>query len=83
MFKVDTGADSNLQRGAPEAEQSSVGNSRKDSVWICTITPQDLRSVQGQFPHKNTVVTQQVFVVNDLKTNLLGLPAISALQLAV
>ena len=35
------------------------------------------------FSHKGKTVQQQVFVVDGLKTNLLGLPAISALGLAI
>ena len=36
----------------------------------------------GRFSHKGRVLQQQVFVVDGLKTNLLGLPVITALHLA-
>jgi len=37
---------------------------------------------EGKLVHKNNTATQTVYVVNGLKTNLLGLPAITALNLA-
>ena len=43
---------------------------------------QVLGQFKGTFSHNNIVLQQQVFVVKELKTNLLGLPAITALNLA-
>ena len=37
----------------------------------------------GKFSHNGEAATQRVFVVDGLKTNLLGLPAITALGLAI
>jgi len=41
-----------------------------------------LGSFEGKFTHRDTVATQEVYVIEGLKTNLLGLPAITALHLA-
>jgi tRNA(Met) C34 N-acetyltransferase TmcA len=43
---------------------------------------QVLGQFKGNLTHKSKSVAQQVFVVTGLKTNLLGLPAITALNLA-
>ena len=37
---------------------------------------------EGKFTHRDRVATQVVYVIEGLKTNLLGLPAITALHLA-
>lgn len=42
-----------------------------------------LGSIKGTLAYKGKTTTQDVYVIEGLKTNLLGLPAISALQLAV
>ena len=38
---------------------------------------------QGEFTHKGKQTKQSLYVINTLKKNLLGLPAIQALNLAV
>ena len=50
-------------------------------MWTLRQPLQVVGNFQGSLKHgkKNTV--QQIFVINNLKTNLLGLPAITALNL--
>ena len=44
---------------------------------------QVLGQFEGKLKHKNTTAIQRIYVVKGLKTDLLGLPAITALNLAV
>ena len=56
------------------------------SAGSSTCAPQWLKSTgqfMGKLSSKNTTVTQRVYMIQGLKTNLLGLPAITALGLAV
>ena len=81
-FKLDTGAEvtaisldtyHSLQN--VELEKLLSGPSRKP---LKVIGP-----FQGHFVHRTKQTSQSVFVVEGLKTNLLGLPTITALNLAV
>jgi len=42
-----------------------------------------LETIKGTLAYKGKTTTQDVYVIEGLKTNLLGLPVINALQLAV
>jgi hypothetical protein len=84
-FKVDTGAE--VTAIARETWQM-VGKPALQPPNKQLFGPaQQPLEVLGHFPchlkHKERAVQHQVFVVDRLKTNLLGLPAITALQLAV
>ena len=84
-FKLDTGAEvtaitpdtyhslQNVELSKPEKILSSP--SRKPLKVI--------GQFQGHFVHRTKQTSQSVFVVEGLKTNLLGLPTITALNLAV
>ena len=84
-FKLDTGAEvtaiapdtyhnlQNVELRKPERILS--GPSRKPLKVI--------GQFQGHFVHRTKQTSQAVFVVEGLKTNLLGLPTITALNLAV
>ena len=84
-FKLDTGAEvtaitpdtyhslQNVELSKPEKILS--GPSRKPLKVI--------GQFQGHFVHRTKQTSQSVFVVKGLKTNLLGLPTITALNLAV
>ena len=84
-FKLDTGAEvtaiapdtyNNLQNvELRKPERILSGPSRKPLKVI--------RQFQGHFVHRTKQTSQAVFVVESLKTNLLGLPTITALNLAV
>ena len=85
LFKIDTGAEvtaishkTYLQVGAGELsdpEKILYGPSRQPLPVIGQFS--------GNLVHKGKVSTQTVYVIEGLKTNLLGLPAITALQLLV
>ena len=84
LFKLDTGTEvtaiseiTHQHLGEPQlltAEKRLLGPSRNPL--------QVLGQFKGMFSHNNRVLQQQVFVVKELKTNLLGLPSITALNLA-
>ena len=85
LFKLDTGAEvtaitpetyhnlQNMELRKPERILS--GPSRKPLKVI--------GQFQGHFVHRAKQTSQAVFVVKGLKTNLLGLPTITTLNLAV
>ena len=82
-FKMDTGAEvtaisdkcfqqlEGYQLSKPE--KSLYGPSRRPLPVVGQFT--------GAFAHKAKSTTQKVYVIKDLKTNLLGLPTITALDL--
>ena len=84
-FKLDTGAE------VTAISEEAYRNIRKPHLTAPEKTlygpsRQPLKTLGqfwGNFSHKGKTVQQQVFVVDGLKTNLLGLPAISALGLAI
>ncbi len=82
-FKLDTGAELTV---ISEATHKAVGSPplEKSTKALFGPTRQSLQ-VLGQYTaplkHQDQHSLQTVYVVRDLKTNLLGLPAISALEL--
>ena len=84
LFKLDTGAE--VTAISQETHQH-LGKPplQTPEKLLCGPSRQPLQ-VLGQFlgqpTHKAQVSQQQVFVIKELKTNLLGLPAITALNLA-
>ena len=84
VFKLDTGAE---VTAISELTYQSLGKQTLVSPGKALYGPsrQPLKVVgqfEGRFAHKNKTTVQTVYVVNGLKTNLLGLPAITALNLA-
>ena len=84
-FKMDTGAE---VTAISENTHQHLKEPRLTTASKILYGPSRTKlKVRGMFDatlsHGNTVVKQPVFVVDGLKTNLLGLPAISAMNLAV
>ena len=85
-FKLDTGAEvtavsQETYQKLPNAPQLS---SPQRTLCGPSCKPlQVLGQCQMDFSHKKASSNQQVYVVKELRSNLLGLPAIKALNLAV
>ena len=86
QFKLDTGAEvtaisENAYRTKLQSPQTS------SSTKVLYGPSRELLHYIGQYPgkfsHKGKAATQPVFVVRGLKSSLLGLPAITALRLAI
>ena len=82
-FKLDTGAE--VTAVSEEVYQSlGQGNLQRSSKALygpACQTLEVLGQFTGELKHQEQVTSQTIFVVRGLKTNLLGLPAITALQL--
>ena len=84
-FKLDTGAE------VTEISMEAYKQLRKSQLTmpekiLYGPSRQPLKTTgqfAGKFSHNGEAATQRVFVVHGLKTNLLGLPAIKALGLAI
>ena len=84
LFKLDTGAE--VTAISQETHQH-LGKPplQTPEKLLCGLSRQPLQVLGqflGQLTHKAQVSQQHVFVIKELKTNLLGLPAITALTLA-
>ena len=86
-FKLDTGAEvtavsQETYQKLPNAPQLSP-----PQRTLCGPFCKPLQVLQGQYQmdlsYKKTSTNQQVFIMKEMKSNLLGLPAIKALNLAV
>ena len=83
-FKLDTGAEVTAISGATHQHLGKPKLSHPDKL-LYGPSRQPLKVIgkfKGTFTHKGRQSHQQVYVVTGLKTNLLGLPAITALNLA-
>ena len=83
-FKLDTGAEVTAISGATHQHLGKPKLSHPDK-FLYGPSRQPLKVIgkfKGTFTHKGRQSHQQVYVVIGLKTNLLGLPAITALNLA-
>ena len=83
-FKLDTGAEvtaittkthQHLQQPTLDTPDRILHGPSKQPLEV-------LGQFKGKFTHRGRESQQQVYVVDELKTNLLGLPAITALHLA-
>ena len=83
-FKLDTGAEvTAISKEAYSHLQNSTLNTPDRILYGPSKQPlKVLGQFQGKFTYKGRDSQQQVYVVDGLKTNLLGLPAITALHLA-
>ena len=84
-FKLDTGAEVTAI-STETHKQLQKPRLYRPSMALYGPSRQPLKTVGqfwGDFSHKNKTVKQRVFVVDGLKSNLLGLPAIVALDLAI
>ena len=85
QFKLDTGAEVTAITEQTYESIESLPLS-KPSKTLYGPSRQPLKSLgqfSGKFCHKDRTTMQPVFVVNGLKVNLLGLPAITTMNLAV
>lgn len=83
-FKLDTGAEVTAVSGQTYQQLGKPKLLKSDKI-LYGPSRQPLQVVgqfMGNFSHKGRVVQQPIFVVEGLKNNLLGLPAITALHLA-
>ena len=85
LFKLDTGAE--VRAISREAHQN-LGKppllTPRKTLYGPSRQPLSVKGqFQGHFTHKKQATVQEVFVLEGLKTNLLGLPAIEDLNLAV
>ena len=85
QFKLDTGAEvtaiSEKTHIALQKPQMSIS---KKTLYGPSRQPlQCIGTFPGKFSYEGKTATQNVFVIKGLKTNLLGLPAITALELAI
>ena len=76
-------SDCHLEGNIPEFMNYTTHSSRWNSLWALMTAPQGSWTILRKLSPQGNVVRQCVFVMNGLRTNLLGLPAISALGLAV
>ena len=87
MFKLDTGTEVTAVSEQTYMYQQLKNQHLTPPQKVLYGPSQTLLKVLGQFEaqlcHKKASVRQQVFVVQGLKSDLLGLPAITALNLAV
>lgn len=83
-FKIDMGAEvTAISQNIHERLVSPTLDTPSKILYGSSKQPlQVLGSFKGTFNHRDKESTQQVFVVEELKSYLLGLPAIMALQLA-
>ena len=85
QFKLDTGAEvtaiSEKTHIALQKPQMSI--SKKTLYGPSRHPLQCIGTFPGKFSYEGKTATQNVFVIKGLKTNLLGLPAITALELAI
>lgn len=82
-FKVDTGAEVTAVSEGVYHSMRDTGL-RKPTKRLCGPDSHPLEvlgSTTAELRHRGTVSTQEVYVVRHLQSNLLGLPAIKALQL--
>ena len=83
-FKMDTGAE--VTAISAETFKRLGGDTLDQSTKkLCGPSRQPLQVLgkfEGSLRHGTKTVIQTIFVINGLKTNLLGLPAITALNLA-
>ena len=84
VFKIDTGAQ---VTAISETTWKHLGakqlNAPTKVLYDVARKPLDvIGQFTGKLSHNNKLTTQTVFVVTDLQTNLLGLPTITALNLA-
>ena len=82
-FKIDTGAEVTV---ISEETFRRLGklSLKKAPKTLCGPTRQLLRvlgTFEGKLTHKDQTSEQQIYVVQGFKTNLLGLPAITALEI--
>ena len=83
VFKLDTGAE---VTAIPEQSFKRLGEQKLASPEKTLYGPshqllQVAGQFQGKFSYMNETAVQTVYVVNGLRTNLLGLPAITALNI--
>ena len=85
VFKLDTGAEANAV--STKTFESLKGIKLEKPVKVlCGPNGQSLKVVGQaavQLTYKGKSCTQPIYVIDDLKSNLLGLPAITALQILV
>ena len=85
VFKLDTGAEANAV--STETFEFLIGIKLEKPVKVlCGPNGQSLKVVGQaavQLTYKGKSCTQPIYVIDDLKSNLLGLPAITALQILV
>ena len=83
-FKLDTGAEVTAISKETWEVLGKPALQEPDRLLFCPARqPFDLLGhFQGHLSHRERSTTHQVFVVNKLKNNLLGLPAITSLKLA-
>ena len=82
-FKIDTGAEvTAISDAAFRTLRGSKLKSPKKTLYGPARTPlKVIGQLEGELSHQGKATNQPVYVVKDLKTNLLGLPAILALDL--
>ena len=85
QFKLDTSAEvTAISEDAYKTLQNPQTSSSTKVLYGPSQQPLHcIGQFPGKFSHKGTAATQPVFVIRGLKSNLLGLPAITALRLAI
>ena len=85
QFKLDTGAEATaISMETYRALQRPKISPPKKSLYGPSRQPLDcIGQFSGKFYCKGKTTTQPVYVIRGLKSNLLGLPAITALKLAI
>ena len=86
QFKLDTGAE--VTAISEDAYRTKLQSSQTSPSTKVLYGPSReplhcIGQFPGKFSHKGKAATQPVFVVRGLKSNLLGLPPITALRLAI
>ena len=75
-------SDSHIEGNVGGVGEASTTGTRQTSLRSARQPLDLLGHFQGHLSHRERSTTHQVFVVNKLKNNLLGLPAITSLKLA-
>ena len=82
-FKLDTGAEVTAisETTFNRLQQPQLTNSQKKLYGPSKQQRKCIGEFAARIKHQDRITTQKVFVVKDLKINMLGLPAICALNL--
>ena len=84
-FKLDTGAEVTAisKEDYKKLKKPPLSSPEKILYGPSQQTLKSIGQFLGEFSHTSKVIRQPIFVIDGLRTNLLGLPAITALGLAI